>query len=288
MKPRTTDAAGVRFRVFREDAAASCALQLIDIHLKNLDQLPCCGITSSGHPGRLAKHRWMTENFRYGVRAKALMGPDGKPYGHIEYLPGEFAWRGVNAAGYMFIHCVWNHDRKRQHLGRGAAMLEACIRDAKKEGMQGVAAITRQGPWLADSRLYLRNGFQPVDAAPPDYQLLARKFTASAANPSFTGDWERKLARYGQGLTLIRCGQCPYAVKFADEIARTARDEYDIEPCQVELTSWREAQDAPTPYAVFALIHQGRLLADHPISRTRFRNIMNGLSGRQTIGKPRR
>jgi len=30
-------------------------------------------------------------------------------------------------------------------------------------------------------------------------------------------------------------------------------------------------------YAVFALIHNGRLLADHQISRTRFHNVMKKL-----------
>jgi hypothetical protein len=43
----------------------------------------------------------------------------------------------------------------------------------------------------------------------------------------------------------------------------------------VDLESWSDAQNAPTPYAVFALIYNGRLLADHQISRTRFRNIMS-------------
>jgi hypothetical protein len=43
----------------------------------------------------------------------------------------------------------------------------------------------------------------------------------------------------------------------------------------VDLESWSDAQNAPTFYAVFALIHNGRLLADHQISRTRFRNIMS-------------
>jgi hypothetical protein len=43
----------------------------------------------------------------------------------------------------------------------------------------------------------------------------------------------------------------------------------------VDLKSWRDAQNAPTPYGVFALIYQGRLLADHQISAARFRNIMN-------------
>jgi len=43
----------------------------------------------------------------------------------------------------------------------------------------------------------------------------------------------------------------------------------------VDLESWSDTQNAPTPYAIFALIYNGRLLADHQISRTRFRNIMS-------------
>jgi hypothetical protein len=35
-----------------------------------------------------------------------------------------------------------------------------------------------------------------------------------------------------------------------------------------------EAQAAPSPYAVFNLIYDGRLLADHYISETRLMNIL--------------
>jgi hypothetical protein len=148
------------------------------------------------------------------------------------------------------------------------------LADAKTAGMSGAAAMVRDGPWLADRRLFLANGFDAVDTAPPDYQLLVRKFDSGAANPTFKKGWDRKLGQYGRGLTIIRSSQCPHITKFAAEIAETAENEYHIRPTVVDLESWSEAQNAPTPYAVFALIHNGRLLADHQISRTRFRNIM--------------
>jgi len=66
-----------------------------------------------------------------------------------------------------------------------------------------------------------------------------------------------------------------YIAKFAADIIETAEKEYHIRPTLVDLESWSDAQAAPTPYAVFALIYGGRLLADHQISRTRFRNIMD-------------
>ncbi|MQY57446.1 hypothetical protein GH140_04540 [bacterium] len=34
-------------------------------------------------------------------------------------------------------------------------------------------------------------------------------------------------------------------------------------------------RNTPTPFAVFAVIYNGQILADHQISRKRFKNIMN-------------
>jgi len=248
---------------------------LIDVDAANFDTLPCCGIKSPTHPGRQQKHRWLEANAGFGLRARMLLAPDGQPSGYIEYLPGEFAWRGVEAAGYMFIHCVWVFSRQHQRKGWGSILIEGCLDDARKAGMRGAAAMVRDGPWLADRRVFLANGFEPIDTAPPDYQLLVRKFDGGAANPAFKKDWDRKLGQYGRGLTIIRSSQCPHIAKFAVEIIEAAENEYGIRPTVVDLESWSDAQNAPTPYAIFALIYNGRLLADHQISRTRFRNIMN-------------
>jgi len=248
---------------------------LIDVDAANFDSLPCCGIKSPTHPGRQQKQCWLQANAQFGLRAKMLLAADGQPSGYIEYLPGEFAWRGVEAAGFMFIHCVWVFSRQCQRKGWGSVMVEACLDDARNSGMLGAAAMVRDGPWMADRRLFLTNGFEPVDTAPPDYQLLVRKFDSDTPNPAFKAGWDERLGRYGRGLTIIRSTQCPHIAKFADEIVEAAESEYGIKPTVIELESWRDAQNAPTPYAVFAVIYNGRLLADHQISRTRFRNIMN-------------
>ena len=161
----------------------------------------------------------------------------------------------VDAEGYLFVHCLWNHSRNHQRQGWGGAMLAACVEDAKKFGLRGVAVLARESPWAAGRGVYLANGFEAVSTAPPDFELLVRRLKPRAAAPAFRGDWERKLARYGRGLTIVRSNQCPYIVKFAREIAESAERDYGYRPVTVELTSCRDAQDAPTPYAVFALIH---------------------------------
>jgi ribosomal protein S18 acetylase RimI-like enzyme len=250
---------------------------LMDITAENFDTLPCCGVKNLDHEGRRSKNRWLKANFKKGLRAKVLVTPDNRQCGYIEYLPGEYAWRGVDAAGYMFIHCVWTFFKQYQHRGWASRMVQACLEDSKKAGMNGAVVVARQGPWLANSALFLKNGFEVVDTAPPDYQLLVRKLNPSAASPAFKGEWEKKLSRYRRGLTIIRSNQCPHIAKFAGEIIQAAKEDYGLKPRIVELKSHRDAQNAPTPYAVFAIIYNGCLLADHQISRTRFHNIMKKL-----------
>src|ERR1019366_8769629 len=126
---------------------------------------------------------------------------------------------------YMFIHCVWIYSRQHQRKGWGSVMIEACLDDARSAGMSGVAAMVREGPWLADRRLFLANGFEPVDTAPPAYQLLVRKFNRSATNPAFKKGWDQKPARYDRGLTIVRSSQCPHIAKFASDIAQAATNE---------------------------------------------------------------
>lgn len=251
---------------------------LVDLRPENLDTLACCGVTNPLHDGRARKNCWLQRYFKKGLRAKVLMTPDERQCGYIEYLPGEYAWRGVNAKGYLFIHCIWTHYRKVQKQGCGRQMIEACVADARKAGMSGVAVVVRSRPWLAGPGLFLKNNFEIVDTAPPDYALLVRKLDPSAPDPSFKGNWETKPAKYGPGLTIIRSNQCPHVAKFAGEIEQSAREEFGITPTVVELKSHRDAQNAPTPYAVFSIIHDGRLIADHQVSRTRFRNIMRKLA----------
>jgi hypothetical protein len=247
---------------------------LTDLDPARLEDFRCCGVKNPEHTGRRLKNCWLEKHFKLGLRTKVLLTPDGRQWGFIEYLPGEHAWRGVNAPGYLFIHCIWTYGRKYQRKGLAGRMLEACVEDARQAGMDGVAVLARDKPWMAGPAIFLANGFTEVAAAPPDYHLMVRKLKPSAADPSLKDGWAGRLKRYSSGLTIIRSDQCPHIAKFADDIAEAAREEFGLEPRIVELKTAKAAQNAPTPYAVFAIIRDGKLLADHQVSRTRFRNIM--------------
>jgi N-acetylglutamate synthase-like GNAT family acetyltransferase len=209
---------------------------LLDIDAGNLNDLPCCGIKNPDHPGLVPKRRWLREQFKHGLRAKALLDEDGKPCGYIEYLPGEYAWRSVDARGYMFIHCIWNHSKRNQGKGWGRALVECRVADAKAAGMPGVAVMTRKGPWLAGGELFQASGFELVASAPPDYELWVRKFKARSANPAFKADCGATAAGMKDRLTIVRAAQCPYVAKFAGEIAQAAEKGYGIVPKIIEIS----------------------------------------------------
>ncbi len=249
-------------------------IRMADISEENIYESPCCGIKNTEHKGYKRKTNWLKTYFQKGLRAKVLYTEDNRQFGYIEYLPGQYAWRAVDAEGYMFIHCIWTFYKKFKGKGYGKLLIQAAEDDAKKEKMKGVAVVARKRPWLANSDIFLKNSFEFVDKAPPDYELLVKKFKTSSPNPKFRDNWEKKLNKYGEGLTIIRADQCPHSIKFADEIAETAKNIYKLKTSIVELKTHTDAQNAPTPFAVFAIIYNGRILADHPISRTRFNNIM--------------
>jgi hypothetical protein len=247
---------------------------LTDLDAASLAASPCCGVKNPAHPGRCEKQAWLKTQFRKGLKAKVLLTEDNRQVGYLEYLPGEHAWRGVDAAGYLFIHCIWTFYKQNKNRGLAGEMVEAVVKDAAQSGKLGVAVLAREGPWLAGPALFMKHGFQVVGRAAPDFTLLARKFDSLSPDPALKGGWERKLERYSKGLTIIKSRQCPHNHKFASEIEQAAREIYHIEPRIAEIRTAKQAQNAPTPYGVFAIIYKGRILSDHQISCRRFQNIM--------------
>lgn len=249
-------------------------IQILDTNADNICDHPLCGYKNIKQEGYKRKTDWLKRRFKEGMKVKMLHSAKDGSVGMIEYVPGKYAWRAVDAEGYMFIHCLFIIPKKYKGKGLGSLMVEECVKDARRQKMDGVAVVTRKGTWMASKELFLRNGFEVVDTAPPDFQLLARKLKKSAPSPRFEGDWDKKLRKYDKGLTIIRSDQCPYVAKALREISETAEKTYGIKPRLVELKSSKQAQGAPSPFGVFSIILDGKLVADHPISNTRFVNIM--------------
>ncbi len=250
-------------------------ITIIDADLETIRSYGICGYRDPKKSGYQQKLEWLKQRFKEGMKIKILRSEKNGSVGSIEYLPGEYAWRGVHAPGYMVIHCLFILKKAYKGKGYGSLMIKACEKDALEQKMHGVAVVASKSTWMAKKEIFLRNGYEFTEEAPPHYQLLVKRFSDDAPPPTFSGNWKEKLARYAEGLTIIHSDQCPFVIKAMNEIPPVARKDFGIKPTIIELSSCQLAQDSPNPYGIFSIIWNGKLVADHPISKTRFKNIMN-------------
>jgi ribosomal protein S18 acetylase RimI-like enzyme len=223
-----------------------------------------CKISQKKCEGYQQKLKWLEARFAEGLRMKMLSLAEGGR-GFIEYIPGEYAWRPVEASGYMFIHCLWVVGQSKRK-GYASMLLEECLADAQRQRMNGVAMITSEGNWLVGKRFLFGEGFESVDSAPPTFELLVNKFNR-APLPSFPKDWDARMRRYGEGLTVIRTDQCPY-IDEATGLAMEAAEEFGLKTRLVELRSCKDVREkAPTPYGVFSIVLNGKLLSYHYLTK---------------------
>jgi hypothetical protein len=171
----------------------------------------------------------------------------------------------------MLIHCIFIDKRQNKGRGYGSLLVQECIEDARRQGMKGVAVVASEGTWMASPDLFFKNGFEIVEEAPPYYKLMAKKF-GKAPPPSLRRETAENLGKC-KGLSLIYTHQCPFSARFLNDIEEFAVEE-DLGLKSKELKTCKDAQNAPCTYGTFTLVHDGRVVADHPISRSRFRNIV--------------
>ena len=172
-------------------------VEIVDVNAGNIGDIGLfCQKSKKKSEGYQRKLRWAKARFTEGMKYKMLRTPKGHYVGFIEYIPGRYAWRGVDAGDYMVIHCLWVIG-KWKGKGLGKRLLVECEKDAKKEGLKGMAVVASSHNWLAHKDFYLKNGFKVVDSAPPSFELLVKKF-GKVRDPSFS----KPSLRVGPGLTI--------------------------------------------------------------------------------------
>ena len=245
---------------------------IIDITKENIDDHPqvVCFINKK-HPTHHLKHEWILKRFKDGLKIKLLfIEEEKKPVGYIEYIPGEQAWRAVDAPDHMFIHCLWTNGKKYQHQGLGTLLLDACEKDAQSKA--GVAVITSDGAFMAHKDIFIKNGFTEIAQQGKD-MLLSKTYKKKAQQVSFK-DHEKQLKKLN-GFHILYSKQCPWVARFIQEIDESIIEKYNIKI--KEFTTAKQAQNAPSIYSIFNLIYDGKILADRYISNTRFNNILKKL-----------
>ena len=251
-------------------------IQIMDLTPENIAEYGVCGYKDvKKHAELRNKIEWFKDYYPKGLRIKVLFSKQGGYQGMLEYIPGKYAHRPVDADGYMFIHCVFV-GLKNEFKGKGYAssLIDECIRDAKDKEMSGVAVVTRKGSFMAHNDIFLKKGFQIIESVKPDFDLLVKKFDAKSKNPNFKANMTDNLKKYSKGLTVIRSVQCPYTEKNVNAILESAKNKFNIKANLIDLKDANAVQNNPCPFGTFCIIYNGEIISHHPISNTRFENIM--------------
>lgn len=247
-------------------------IEVIDLTPGNIADYGVCGYKDvEKHLELRRKIDWFKEYHSKGLRIKVIISKTGGYQGMLEYIPGVYAHRPVEAKEYMFIHCIFV-GFKKEYKGKGyaSALIDECIRDAQDKKMKGVAVVTRNGSFMAGKDIFLKKGFVVADKAKPDFELLVLKFDQNSVSPEFK---DNSPGIYKKGLTIIRSPQCPYSVKNVDAMIETAKG-MNIKVSIIDLKDSDSAQSSPCAFGTFCIIYEGEIISHHPISNTRFENIM--------------
>jgi ribosomal protein S18 acetylase RimI-like enzyme len=247
-------------------------VEILDLGPEELEEAALfCAYDNRGkfYEGVRQKALWARDRYHEGLRTK-LLRVDGVKAGFIEYLPGEYAWRPVQAGGYLFIHCIWVRGKYKGH-GYGSLLFRECLEDAR--GTNGVAVVTSKRGWVADKSFFLHHGFEVVDRAPPYFELVVKSFR-EAPLPRFNEGWQERTAEYGSGITVVWTAQCPYTAVHCQDILEVGQ-ELRIPTDAIRLDCYEEVQAAPSPYGVFNVILDGEFLTHQPCGKKGFARLLD-------------
>jgi GNAT superfamily N-acetyltransferase len=242
------------------------AYRIVDVNKDDIDE---CGLfclrSKKNAEGYRNKIEWAKERFKEGLHVKLLFVNEGakrgfRARGFIEYIPGRYAWRGIDAEGYMVIHCIWVVGQHKGH-GYGSKLLEQCLNDAK--AMNGVAVMTGR-TWLPGAKLFIKHGFEKVDSMAPDFELYARRFSEKVPLPKFNVISRGSLEKCGSGITVFKSNQCPYADGAVKEMIEATK-QVGLPIRVVHVKTCKEAQSNVHPYGTFCVLLNGKVVAYSPI-----------------------
>jgi len=224
----------------------------------------CCALGDPKHAAGVERKReWLRQRFAEGLVFRKL-DVRGKVF--IEYAPAEFAWRPVDAPGWLVIHCLWVSGRFAGH-GHGSRLVADALADAARRDRLGlvVASGATKRPFLSDPRWLARRGFVetdrvgtwrlwalPVGEIPSDATPRFRESLHGQA--SADGDDDEFVARYDD--------QCPFNPHWSGEVVdalrrrgRRARAEH--------VASCADAQNSRSPLGTYGLERGGELVCHH-------------------------
>ncbi len=245
-------------------------MEFVNVTPQNVHKETLFCIKDIKNSGFESKRKWFEKRYKEGLTLKILKNKADKMIGFIEFMPASMAWRPVDADNYMFIHCMVVYSKKDRNKGYGKLLINEAEKEAKKSGMSGLCVMTSKGSWIANKTIFEKYDFIEVDQR-GRFELLSKTWDSNYKVPSLY-DWTLQQKHY-KGWNLVYADQCPWHEKSAFDLLNTAMD-FGIDLKLTKIESTEDAKNGPSGYGVFSLLHNGKLIEDHYISATRFKNIL--------------
>ncbi|MFA5584668.1 MAG: GNAT family N-acetyltransferase [Bacteriovoracaceae bacterium] len=237
-------------------------MKLIKVSADHWQQENLCCAPSSNFAGVYHKKKWLTQSFQSGL---VMVRTEEPVQAMIEYMPTEEAWLPLEAPNYMVILCFRVRDPHKR-LGLGKQLLNTCLEDAKAKGKNGVVVLTTKTkkPFLSDGSFLKKEGFQMVDTALNDVELLCYQFNANTPLP-YIRDCAKKGTIQQKGMVIYYTSQCVFTDVYVDLLQSAFKRQkllLDIHHIQ----SKEEAQNAPCPFTTYSVFINGKFVT-HEILR---------------------
>ena len=222
-------------------------MDYIRVTRENIDKEHICCAMSGKQS--LAKKEWLKQRFEEGL-VFYRSAERGKCF--IEYIPAENAWVPIDAAGWLYINCLWVSGSMKGH-GYSSELLEECLRDAKAQGKNGVCILCAEGrkrEFLADPKFLTHKGFKVSDISDCGINLM---------HPKVEED----------GFVLYYTDQCPYTYYWVPKVQEAAK-EHGIPFKTIHITEKETAQNVPAPVTTYALFRDGKFVTQSIQSDKKF------------------
>lgn len=246
-------------------------IEFVEVTRDNVSDVGVYCIKNPKAAGYKVKLDWFKKQTKNGLKIIIAIDKEtGKQLGFIEFIDSEYAWRPIVAKNYLFIQCIALFGKGRRSRGIATRLVKMCENEAVRRKKSGVCTMTSEGPWMATRKLFEKINFSVSDEL-DRFELLSKPINRKSPAPKFA-DWESSLKKY-EGWNLVYSDQCPWHENAVSALSESAK-ENGIELTVKRLSTPKKAQNAPSGFGTFSLVRDGRLLADHYISKTRFKNIL--------------
>ncbi len=244
-------------------------IKIVEVNLLNLENEGIFCIKDKKSAGYKQKLKWYQSEYKKGLRIFIAKDLNEKQIGFIEAIPSEYAWRPIYAPDLMFIQClvIFSKEFRNQNI---ATQLILAVEDySRASKRKGLCVLNSNGPWMANSSVFLKNGFTHIESK-DRFDLNVKYFNESKSKAKIL-DFVAKQKDY-PNWHLLYSDQCPWHDKSAKDLLSYS-NEIGIK-LEVTKIDYLEAQNGPSGFGTFSLLYNGKLLADHYISKTRFISIV--------------